>query len=151
MDNSLIEKYKTEMLEIYRKAGAERANLNAGKEKSDARSAKSGEAENFGRLKVAVTTLGSRYPLENACVTVFSGDDENRKIEARGFTDRSGKTDAFLLKTPPRSLSLTPAPDGKPYADYALEIKADGFADVIYSRVAVFGGVTTLKRAKLTP
>ncbi len=155
MDESVIEKYKAEMLGMYR------SSKNSGEYPSyvshdTAIAAVSQNTDTYtapdstGKLIVIVTTIRSLYPLENAEVSVFSGDYQNRQIIARDFTDQSGRTEPFILETPGKSLSLDSDNTKLPYAVYGIEIKAEGYVDMVFLNVPVFSGVTSLQKANMT-
>lgn len=154
MDKSLIEKYKAEMLDMYRSA----QNANTDQKSTDTVPVTAAEeqiaAENTlpdstGKLIVIVTTVRSLYPLSNARVTVFTGDLDNMQVAAQGVTDESGRTETFVLKTPAKALSMSSGSVTKPYASYNIEIKAEGYVDSIYLNVPVFSGVTSIQRANM--
>lgn len=155
MDKSTIEKYKAEMLGMYRSSKnpgqhtayvSQDIALPAASENTNADSI----PDSTGKLIVIVTTVRSLYPLENAEVSVFSGDYQNRQIIARDFTDQSGRTEPFILETPGKSLSLDSDNTKLPYAVYGIEIKAEGYVDMVFLNVPVFSGVTSLQKANMT-
>ena len=150
MDKTLIEKYKREMLEMYRTSHGG-AIPTIAEAKSDTTFAETfAQNDTTGGLIVVVTSVRSLYPVENALVTVFSGDNENRNVIDSDLTDQSGRTKRFLLKTPQKSLSLDSNNTVIPYAVYSVEIKAEGYADVIYLNIPIFSDTTSVQRANLT-
>lgn len=151
MDISKIEKYKAEMLEMHKKAKENALSTSAYLSNAESNDETKNEITDgsVGELIVMVTTIRSLYPLENARVTVFEGDNENRKNIKVKYTNQSGKTEPFILSTPNKSLSMTENPDGRPYALYNIEVKAEGYIDSIYLNVPVFSGVTSLQRANM--
>ena len=106
--------------------------------------------DNSGGLIVVVTAVKSLYPVENAIVTVFKGDLQNKTVIDRDLTDQSGRTKRFLLETPEKSLSLDSENTEIPYSVYSVEIKAEGYADAIYLNVPIFSGTTSVQRVNLT-
>lgn len=143
MDKNLIEKYKTQMMNTYRSAKGISANAN-GYEQGDLQG-------DYGELVVMVTTVNSLYPIENARVTIFEGDLKNRTIIDTDFTDESGRTKRFLLKTPQKSLSLKPDETQRVYALYSAEVKAEGYAEYLFLNIPVFSQTTSIQRANLLP
>jgi len=152
MDKSLIEKYKEEMRNMYLSSrntprvsnitppdNADEANMDSPPD----------ESENTGRLIVTVTTVRSLYPVENARVTVFSGEIDNRRPIDSDLTDQSGRTKAFALETPSKNISLNSSSVELPYELYGIEIKAEGYVDTIYLNVPVFSDTTSLQQANM--
>ena len=151
MDKSLIEKYKSEMMGLYRSVKSATAKseviptANFNEEAQDIPQ----QNQNTGNLIVVVTTVRSLYPLENAKVTVFSGDLANKNIIATDFTDQSGRTKTFTLATPQKSISLNSESQEMPYELYGIEINAEGYIDTIYINVPIFSGSTSIQRANM--
>lgn len=136
MDNSLIEKYKQELLDMYN-------NKKAPTKTDD-------QFIDNGRLIVSVTTLRKLYPVAGAEVTVFTGDFENMKPIDRSITDESGKSKVFILPAPDRELSLEIGATEPVYTSYGILVKADGYADEVNLNLPVFRGVTSLQNVDLT-
>lgn len=136
MDNALIEKYKKELVDMYNSKKAD--------------SAVAEEYGDSGRLIVNVTTLRQLYPVAGAEVTVFSGSYEDMKPIDRSITDQSGKTKAFVLPAPDRSLSLEIGAAEPVYTSYGVLVKADGYADEVNLNLPIFRGVTSLQNVDLT-
>ena len=129
MDKSLIEKYKDEMMGMYfssRKTSQRKDSISQKEIKMTMAEMSPAEADNTGKLIVTVTTVRSLYPVENAKVTVFSGDIENKNPIETDFTDQSGRTKAFVLETPPKNISLDSLNTKLPYELYGIEISAEG-------------------------
>ena len=151
MDKSLIEKYKAEMMGMYRSSKPilpeseviATANFN---EKVDEIPKTD---ESTGGLIVVVTTIRSLYPLKNAKVTVFSGEIDNKNIIDTSLTDQSGRTKTFTLATPQKSISLNSESRELPYELYGIEINAEGYIDTIYTNVPVFSGTTSIQMANM--
>jgi len=136
MDNSLIEKYKKELLDMYN--NKKEANLT------------DDEYSDNGKLIVNVTTLRRLYPVAGAEVTVFSGGLEDMKPIDRSITDQSGKSKVFVLPAPDRSLSLEIGATEPVYTSYGVSVKADGYADEVNLNLPIFRGVTSLQNVDLT-
>lgn len=101
-----------------------------------------------GLLQVIVTTANGAFPVANAQVVLSAKPERVLLHSAR--TDESGKTDVFTLAAPPAALSEIPQ-GGIPYAEYRLEIRADGFYPVIYEGVPIFEGIKTDQPVSLVP
>lgn len=167
MDNELIEKYKKELMRMYRSSPSPRTKPTAAQESSppepqiplNKRGEYSGgtpydkedSADPNGRLTVMVTAISSLYPVENAKVTVFTGDYSKPDVIAVDFTDQSGKTKTFSLPAPTRELSMEPDAGAQPYSLYNVLVEADGYADNLHINLPIFRGVTSLQRSNLTP
>ena len=102
MDKKLIEKYKNEMFNTY----AKRKFPTVEKAVQTISPVADNAANNEGSLVVLVTAVRSLYPIKNALVTVFSGENETRENIISVYTDESGKTEPIYLSAPDRQLSL---------------------------------------------
>ena len=155
MDNELIEKYKKELMRMYRSSPSPRVQPTAAREapldEQGTPYDKEDSTDQNGRLVVMVTAVSSIYPVENARVTVFTGDYKAPNIIDTAFTDQSGKTKTFSLPAPSRGLSMEPDTGAQPYALYNVLIEADGYADNLHVNLPIFRGVTSLQRSNLTP
>lgn len=164
MDNSLIEKYKAEMLKMHRLAkSTPPAQTTATPETPPVTTMPplSERTENTtefptvspedeeGYLIAIITSLRSLYPVPNATVTIFTGDMDNMNTIAVGRTDQSGRTETFTLPAPKAGLSQASGSVTKPYAEYNMLVKAEGYTDNIHLNVPVFSGVTSLQRSDM--
>ena len=78
-----------------------------------------------GRLQVTVQDGANNRPVENARVRIsYTGVPDNVIEEVR--TDSSGKTPMLDLAAPPLEYSMKPVEE-QPYAEYTVQISADGF------------------------
>lgn len=148
MDKSLIDKYKEDMMRMYRSSKNAVA-VNNPDLSETVPQAKPDTANTTGELVVIVTTVRSLYPLQNAKVTVFEGDLENKRIIDSGFTDQSGRTKAFILDTPKKSISLDLENTELPYGVYSVEINAEGYIDTFYLNIPVFSDTTSIQRTNM--
>lgn len=105
-----------------------------------------------GFLQVRVSTAGDALPVENATVTITEQgkDGAAGKLLYSTPTDRNGLTPIFSLPAPPASVGEQPG-RGVPYTEYRVEVSAERFISQIFEGVPVFGGVTTVQPAMLTP
>ncbi len=147
MDKELIEKYKEEMIKMYKKSNKEifqkpKAVATA---TSDIEPKAEMKPETNGNLLAVVTTIRTLYPVSNAKVTVFTGDYENMNVVDYAFTDQSGRTKVFNLPTPQKSLSLDSTNEVVPYAVYNMLVQADGYVDNVHLNIPVFSGVTSIQ------
>ncbi|MBO5021746.1 MAG: hypothetical protein J6D52_13865 [Clostridia bacterium] len=143
MDKSLIEKYKLEMLDMYKKTKSAPTVLPTIAPQSEPL------PESEGQLVAIVTSLRGIYPVENAKVTVFTGNYGNMQVLDTAYTDQSGRTRPFVLQTPNKQISLESDNKGIAYATYNLEVKAEGYVDNVHINIPVFSGVTSLQSSNL--
>ena len=78
-----------------------------------------------GRYQVSVVDQLSNRPVENARVRISYTGAPDSVIE-EVVTDSSGRTPVIELKTPPLEYSMEPV-EQQPYAEYTVQIDADGF------------------------
>ena len=164
MDKSLIEKYKREMLEMYRssKGSAIPAQNNSVNMNGLTRPmpldepladmtppVRSAEETGTGSIRAVVTTLRRIYPVAGAKVTVFTGNYDDMQVIMTGVTDESGKTRSFILPAPDRYLSESPDLSDKPYSSYNMLVQADGYIDNIHLNIPVFSGVESVQQSNL--
>ncbi|MDY3017727.1 peptidoglycan-binding protein [Blautia sp.] len=83
------------------------------------------EQTDQGKLQVTVLTEDGTRPVENAMVRIsYTGVPDSVLEEVR--TDSSGQTPVLDLKTPPLEYSMEPS-EQQPYAEYTVQIQAEGF------------------------
>ena len=86
------------------------------------------DAEDPGRLQIRVTTAAGAKPIAGARVRIYyTGEPENEIMEVT--TDESGQTEALALEAPPLEYSVNFS-EQQPYAEYTVEVSADGFEPV---------------------
>ncbi|WP_448782990.1 peptidoglycan-binding protein [Blautia sp.] len=78
-----------------------------------------------GRYQVSVVDQLSNRPIENARVRISYTGAPDSVIE-EVVTDSSGRTPVIELKTPPLEYSMEPV-EQQPYAEYTVQIDAEGF------------------------
>ena len=78
-----------------------------------------------GRYQVSVVDQLSNRPVENARVRISYTGDPDSVIEEL-VTNSSGRTPVIELKTPPLEYSMEPV-EQQPYAEYTVQINAEGF------------------------
>ena len=139
MNNELFEKYKNEMLKMY----------NSVRQPEEVPVATTPDVTKNGRLLGMVTAFNELYPIENAKVTVFTGEYEDMTVIDSDITDKSGKTKVFTLETPDKNLSMAPDLSQKPYATYNMLVESDGFLKNIHLNIPVFSGITSIQRSDL--
>ena len=142
MDKTLIEKYKEEMLKMYR-------SVKTVPTVAKPVTTPTALPDGTGGLIANVTALRQLYPIPNATVTIFTGDYDSKTDIATATTDQSGKTDVFLLPAPNRALSQSAGADAKPYSTYNMLIRAEGYRDNIHLNIPVFSGVVSIQGSNM--
>lgn len=104
-----------------------------------------------GTLIVRTYTAGGALPVPNSIVRIFGADEENRLIEYSLVTDRDGLTEKIILPTPPKNASLSPEEKEIPYAQYTIEVSAEGYYPKIINNLAIFSGTQTFQPVNMIP
>ena len=133
------QEYARELMEMYARSSLPQTEASSSFEDSS------------GGIIVNATTLKQLYPVSNARVTVFTGPYDNMDIVETGYTDQSGKSPVFKLKTPAKELSLSAAAPQLPYSLYNIETVADGYVTRVNLNVPVFSGVVSAQSVDLQP
>ena len=107
----------------------------------------------IGRLLVSVTSSVGFIPIKNATVKIYaerqSADQERVLVETLN-TNESGQTDRVDLPTPPRSLSQEPS-EIRPYAEYDMEISAEGYEPVSITGSEVMSDELAVQNVEMNP
>lgn len=155
MDKSLIEKYKTEMLNMYRQknggfvpAVTDRT-VDTLSLRPNPNTPSNETADGKGSLLAIVTAVRGLYPVENARVTVFKGTGENRQIIDFKITDQSGRTEAFILDTPSKAGSLDKDNAALPYTLYNMLVEKEGYRDNLHINIPIFSNTVSLQSSNL--
>ena len=100
-----------------------------------------------GELKVSVFTEDGTRPVENALVRIsYTGESGQTVEEVR--TDSSGQTPILELKTPPLEYSMEPVEE-QPYAEYTIQVQAEGFENTEIAGTQVLPGVVAQQSIKM--
>lgn len=79
-----------------------------------------------GKLQITVRSGQDNHPVENALIRIsYTGDPGNIIEELR--TDTSGQTPVLELKAPPLEYSMSAAQENQPYAEYTVQVEAQGY------------------------
>ena len=106
---------------------------------------------NTGTLIVKAYTAGGALPVPKTVVRISGGDEENRFVEFSLLTDIDGLTPRISLPSPLKSASLSPNPQEAPYAQYNIEVSADGYYPKRITNVALFSGTDTFQSVNMIP
>ena len=102
-----------------------------------------------GSLLVNVETPSGRLPIEDARVSVsYTGEPDNQIEQI--MTNSSGQTEQIELRTPPLEYSMEPS-EQQPYAEYTIQVTAEGYIPVNVSGIQVLPGETAVQRVRLVP
>ncbi|NLK39777.1 MAG: hypothetical protein GX303_05985 [Clostridiales bacterium] len=103
-----------------------------------------------GYIVVNAFTAQGAIPIEGALVTIIGDDHCGNGVYATARTNKNGLTPKIPLPAPtPDSTGLSD--NAKPYALYCIEVDKEGYYSQTKISVAVFGGVTSIQPAELSP
>lgn len=104
---------------------------------------------NRGMLAISVISGIGLIPIKNAKIRItITGQPELSLGDF--FTNESGQTDNIELPAPPVELSLEPG-EIRPYAEYDLEVTAEGYEDVTVSGTEVLSNAIALQNIRMNP
>lgn len=105
------------------------------------------EQPDQGKLQVTVVTEDGNRPVENALVKIsYTGVPESTIEEVR--TDSSGQTPVLELEAPPLEYSMEPSEE-QPYAEYTVQIEAEGYEPEEIAGTEVLPDVLALQPVRL--
>ncbi|MDR1699861.1 MAG: peptidoglycan-binding protein [Lachnoclostridium sp.] len=103
----------------------------------------------FGRFRTHVISKQNGYPIENAAIEITNADCPDHPVE-KITTDCNGQTDTVELSTPPKEYSMEPC-EHRPYSEYNLHVKADGYHPVTIHFAQILANETAIQELALTP
>ena len=89
--------------------------------------------------------------MKGADVTVSRETDAGNTVLFRFKTDQSGRIPAVTLDTSDVSNSLSPSPDGAPYALYTVTVSKEGYYPRVSLNIRIFDGITTVQPINMIP
>lgn len=106
----------------------------------------------IGRLLVSVTSSVGYIPIKNATVKIYAErqKDGERLLLQDLTTDESGQTERVILPAPPKSLSQEP-PEIRPYAQYDVEVSAEGYEPVSINGSEVMADELSVQNVEMNP
>lgn len=102
-----------------------------------------------GNLQINVTGQDNR-PIRNATVSISYTGEPGNMVE-QGNTDASGQLLERGLKTPPIEWSLDQNNINQPYAEYTLNVQAEGYEPFNVSGVELLADTTSVQNINMTP
>ena len=102
-----------------------------------------------GELQIQVIAKNAGSPIRNAKITIsYSGDPESALEEVN--TDDSGMSQQLSLVAPPLEYSMESG-EMQPYAEYTIEVTAEGYRPVNISGIEVMSGQISLQEVRMDP
>ncbi len=102
-----------------------------------------------GKLQISVESRVDRNPVADAKVAIsYTGEPESTFEEMN--TDESGQTQQLELKAPPLDYSMEPT-ESQPYAQYTIQITAEGYQPVTITGIQILPEVTAVQDIRLQP
>ena len=102
-----------------------------------------------GTIKVQVTSAVGMVPVENARVTISYTGEPDSTLEQIS-TDGDGQSEVLSLAAPPLEYSMEPD-QSQPYAEYTVQVEAEGYRPVNVEGVDVFSGELSLQNVQMEP
>jgi len=104
-----------------------------------------------GFLQAGVFDLNVGRPVDGAAVEVYGQNEDGSLTAVEQLTcDASGQTAAVEVAAPPFEYSQSPD-FPKPYSEYTIRVRADGFTPLWVEGIQVFDQETALQNAYLRP
>ena len=106
------------------------------------------ELENTsGQLQVRLVIEGTLKPVANAMVQISYEGDPTSKMQ-QFITDESGMTELITLAAPNLEYSLQYSEE-QPYAEYTIQVQAEGYEDVEVAGTEVLPGVIAIQEIEM--
>ena len=103
-----------------------------------------------GYIVVIVYTSRAQIPIQNAHVSVISGEETNQTLLGVRTTNNSGKTTNISVETPSLELSLSPS-DIKPFSVCTIKVSHPSYYSVTIKDVQIFANTQTVQKVELIP
>lgn len=103
-----------------------------------------------GYLQMDVVSDANNFPVADAEISISRTEEPDQVLE-QILTNSSGQTESVALDAPPVELSLSPANDIRPYAEYTVRITAPGFEPVVISGTEVLADATAIQGVRMIP
>lgn len=103
-----------------------------------------------GELRMQVIARGANTPIRNARISISYTADPESKLEEVD-TDASGVTEQVTLAAPPVEYSMQPEQEEQPYAEYTIQVSAEGYRPSSVSGIQLLAGQTALQEVRMDP
>ena len=103
------------------------------------------ETPDKGRLQMSVESRVNREPVPDARIELSYTGEPDSTFEALN-TDESGQTEQIELQAPPLEYSMEPS-QSQPYAEYSIQITADGYQTVTVTGIQVLLPAAACRRS----
>lgn len=104
----------------------------------------------FGGLRVSVGNIADNFPIDNATIQISETTGNTTTLIDELTTTAAGQTSVIELPAPPRSYSEEYG-SPRPYTEYNLTIRAEGFEPVQIIGTEVLPEVVALQRVQMLP
>lgn len=102
-----------------------------------------------GKLQMTVESRGNGDPIADARIAIsYTGEPDSTFEELS--TNESGQTQQIDLNAPPLDYSMEPS-QNQPYAQYTIQITAEGYQPVTITGIQVLADVTAVQDIRLQP
>ncbi|WP_291651510.1 peptidoglycan-binding protein [Clostridium sp.] len=99
-----------------------------------------------GNILVRLFRIKDLLPLTKGSIRITNSKTGNIVYEKENAFDISGRSEEISVVTLDRELSQEPYGEGEnPYLLYNIEVRSDGYRDVIVEGVSVFDGITSIQ------
>lgn len=102
-----------------------------------------------GYLRIDVVNSENNFPIKGAEASISYGESGQTQEVLR--TNLSGQTEEIAVAAPPALLSLEEQNREKPYADYTVEVRAEGYGPVKVKGTEVLAGVLAVQPIRMSP
>ncbi len=103
----------------------------------------------IGGLQMNVESRQSGEPIPDARIELSFTGEPNDVFEEIS-TNESGQTERLELQAPPLDYSMEPS-QSQPYAEYTIQIQAEGYQPVSVAGIQVLPNVTAIQNVRLQP
>lgn len=104
----------------------------------------------FGGLRISVGNLSTNFPIPDATIQISDASGTTTNIIEEITTSATGLTDTIELPAPPLSYSQE-AGSPKPYSEYTLTVRAEGFEPVNIVGTEILPDVIALQQVQMIP
>lgn len=103
-----------------------------------------------GTIKIQVTSSIGLIPVQDARITISYTGEPDSTLE-QVSTNAEGQSETLTLAAPPLEYSMDPEQMNQPYAEYTVQVEAEGYRPVSIEGVDVFSGELSLQNVRMEP